>query len=909
MDIRYPAYCAVDPRYYDAPENVRESNQVDGYRDLVQKERGWQENLSGPWVRWRPEDVELPEQGWKIHVSATPENAQEMLKIVSSYCFEHQFSFKFLRNPSVLMQYNSKYAPRQSSGKFIVLYPENDEKLGKALEDLDASLGCAAGPSILSDLRWRKGPLYLRYGSFIERYVFTDRGTQVPALKGPDGQLEPDRRLPTFQLPAWAPRPPCLADAVANRLDASPAEEDFPYTDIRPLHFSNGGGVYAAIRRADGLPIVLKEARPHAGLDHQLRDAVARLDHEERAMRALAGIKGVPKVYARHSLGGHAFLEQEHMPGISFHSWVAVHHPRVTTRDDEASAEVHSFQQRVRTILDQVDQIVRDVNARGWLFRDLHPGNVLVDDELSVSLIDYEIAVPVSEAGHRSLGAAGFAAPAVVNGAEEDAYALAAMQLFAYLPLNSLLTLASDKAEALIDFVRVRFPLNAVEERRLAPLLDLRVASPADVTSDVPADAFDPARTPWTSTRDKLAAGILASATPHRDDRLFPGDIAQFQHQSLGIAYGAAGVLDSLRQAGQPVHQEHVEWMIAQARRNRSQIPGLYDGLCGPVYVLAGLGRFTESQELFEPCLTASVTGIKLHNGLSGIGLTALLLHSATGRDVYRSFADDVADQLRTSVEQGSFLTSQPSSGGPAPVSLGPSNAPEGFDAGLMYGWSGVALFLLQHFATTGDERDLDSARHALDRDLSRCEIASDGALLVRNGGRLLPYLATGGAGIALVAGQWLRHRTDKSLDESVAALARGLLTDQCICSGLFNGHAGILYAQHCLRPWLADTASATTGAAALDSLALHALRDGAGFVFPGEQNLRLSMDVATGSAGILRLLTSLATPGIPLLPFLPTVQSDTEKRGCRPVLTGRQQPSPDERSLSWRTTSSASRP
>ena len=60
------------------------------------------------------------------------------------------------------------------------------------------------------------------------------------------------------------------------------------------MHFSNGGGVYLGRDPRTDTEVVLKEARPHAGLDADGADAVARLDRETRCLRRLAGVPRVP---------------------------------------------------------------------------------------------------------------------------------------------------------------------------------------------------------------------------------------------------------------------------------------------------------------------------------------------------------------------------------------------------------------------------------------------------------------------------------------------------------------------------------------------------------------------------------------------------------------------------------------
>ncbi len=85
--------------------------------------------------------------------------------------------------------------------------------------------------------------------------------------------------------------------------------------------------------------------------------------------------------------------------------------------------------------------------------------------------------------------------------------------------------------------------------RRSAPARGAGRCPPTPPTGRRPA-------TPWS-------APILASATPDRDDRLFPGDIAQFgDGGGLGLAHGAAGVLYALAQAGAERYEEGERWLL-----------------------------------------------------------------------------------------------------------------------------------------------------------------------------------------------------------------------------------------------------------------------------------------------------------------------------------------------------------
>src|SRR5919197_141598 len=133
-------------------------------------------------------------------------------------------AFKFLRSRDIVLLLNSKYADRASSGKFCTIYPIGDGALERTVVDLGAALDGRCGPYILSDVRWRNGPVYLRYGAFTGRYCLDETGDRVLAVVHPDGRLVPDVRKPGGYRPAWAPVPEFLAEQIAATKRERPPE-------------------------------------------------------------------------------------------------------------------------------------------------------------------------------------------------------------------------------------------------------------------------------------------------------------------------------------------------------------------------------------------------------------------------------------------------------------------------------------------------------------------------------------------------------------------------------------------------------------------------------------------------------------------------------------------------------------
>ncbi|MEV7028052.1 hypothetical protein AB0O00_38780, partial [Kitasatospora sp. NPDC093558] len=344
------AYCQADPVFYDLA-GQHSADDSDFAATAAPAAPGWRRRDQDVWVVHTPEDHRLPDQGWKIHISALPANAEHVVETARGYCTEHRLPYKFLRSRKVLTTHSLKYAPRSASGKLVTIYPSDEEQLHTTLLELGKLLDGEAGPYILTDLRWGDGPLHVRYGGFASRYCPGPDGTPVLAIARPDGTLVPDRRRPVFEVPEWVTPPGFITEAMAARDDGSA----FPYRVERALHFSNAGGVYLAKDRT-GRRVVLKEARPNAGLDGRGETATVRLARERRAMERLAGVPGIPELYEHVTVWEHEFLAVEYVPGKPLQSWLAANYPLVragsTPQDRQAYAE------RAGLLADRVDRLL-----------------------------------------------------------------------------------------------------------------------------------------------------------------------------------------------------------------------------------------------------------------------------------------------------------------------------------------------------------------------------------------------------------------------------------------------------------------------------------------------------------------------------------------------------------------------
>jgi hypothetical protein len=203
-----------------------------------------------------------------------------------------QATFKFVADPDMLDYLNSKNSHRASSGKFVTVYPRDEEQCRTLLESLHSVTKTLKGPHILSDRPFRDSKVvFYRSGGFRPRFQLTLHGERTPVILAPDGQWMPDTREPAFRLPPNITdpfQPPSVAPPPSRllhgRFQVESAES-----------FSNSGGVYSGRDTATKRRVIIKEARPGTCTrKSSSMDAASILAKEYRVLLALQPTGYVP---------------------------------------------------------------------------------------------------------------------------------------------------------------------------------------------------------------------------------------------------------------------------------------------------------------------------------------------------------------------------------------------------------------------------------------------------------------------------------------------------------------------------------------------------------------------------------------------------------------------------------------
>ena len=890
MDKQYEQYCLAGQIFYDSPRGHDSRTQfpISG-RPLPS---GWTRVRQGDWLVNVPPAAPVPVQGWKIHVSTCLDNSDEVITRVWQYCVPREVSFKFLGSRLAVLMRNAKYASRSASGKAVTIYPADEAACERILRELDMELAGAPGPYILSDLRYGTGPLYVRYGGFTERFCLDSRGEMAHAIEDPAGDLVPDPRSPVFTMPEWVRLPEFLAPHLVARNSAGLTDLEYDITGA--LHFSNGGGVYTATDKRTGERVILKEARPHAGLAADGSDAVARLRREHDALLRLSGLGIAPEARGFSPVGEHHFLAEEFIPGRTLNSFFVERYPLGGPSPDPAA--VKAYTAWALRICGEVERGAAAMHERGVVFNDLHMFNVIVRPDDTVAFIDFEAASDISEGRVRTVGNPGFVAPRDRTGFDIDAYSLACMRLAMFLPLTTLFALDHGKAAQLAVVIAGLFPVpekfldEAVREItrdtvRSAPDVTRSAVAPREASGADTSDTGGRAR--WDRLAADMVAAIRASATPDRADRLFPGDIDQFRVPGggLGFAHGAAGVLYALSEAVGVRVPEYEEWLIARAAEPPGGMRlGLYEGLAGVAYTLARLGHLDAAAQAARGCLDENWDrlGHGLYDGLSGFALALFSVGDQVGEPRLTDAAIRAAETVAAPyLAAGRGEAARPAAAGSRAA------------AGLLRGESGKALLFIRLYERTGETAYLDAAECAIAVDLERCVTDGNGALQVDDGWRTLPYLAGGSVGIGMVIDQFRAHRQNTAFADAARTIRLAASSGLYAQAGLFNGRAGMIAYLAGTRDESGQETGRPVAVAQVDRLAWHAVRYAGGLAFPGDMLFRLSMDLGTGTAGVLLGTAAALAPGGAALPFFarPTSLPVPVSGSCPAALQGAPQP------------------
>lgn len=320
-----------------------------------------------------------PDQGWKLHISATILTASDILQKIGPFLKQRDVFFKA---PSSLLQLgklnSGVFYGYSQIGKFITVYPHEGLDTVALADDLHRLTLGAAAPTIPFDTRLRPGSnIYYRYGAFKNLEIESEDCKRVAAIRDSEGNFVPDVR-DNDDPPSWVNDPFPKPGEDLECGDGNPL--DTTYQIFRALSQRGKGGVYNAVDLGVNPPrlCIIKEGRKNGEVEWDGWDGTDYVRRESRNLKALRRAwPEIPATYASFETEGDFYLVMEHIPGETLHKALIKRQRRLSIKKAiELGLQVATMMNRIHTA--------------GWAWRDCKPSNLILTEKGLLRPIDFE---------------------------------------------------------------------------------------------------------------------------------------------------------------------------------------------------------------------------------------------------------------------------------------------------------------------------------------------------------------------------------------------------------------------------------------------------------------------------------------------------------------------------------------
>ncbi|MCS4487553.1 class III lanthionine synthetase LanKC N-terminal domain-containing protein [Streptococcus sciuri] len=352
----------------------------------------------GIWTYYLPEHYyDLPNYGFKIHISATLENVLDIAELIFPVLIDKNIRFKFIKSITHLGFLNMGNYGYSQIGKMCTIYPQNIGDLLSLLDICYKKTKKFASVSIPSDFPYMcSSVVYYRYGE-----LKLDKDGDDTGFIDFRKKVIPD----TVEIP--------IADYYIPRLE-NVAEK---YLPLKCLRVRGKSSVYLAIDVSNRNMCVVKKGNFLGEISLSGEDGLDKVYNEYKVLKSLEGLRIFPIVYDVFYKADSLFIVEEYIEGNSL--------------TDIFLSKVNKKISSV--ILSRILEYVKKIHKQGYIINDLSPDNIIVDKNNYIRFIDGEY--PVKEGEYTDImnlvGTPGFT-KAKYSHRDKDLYSFICICYFAF---------------------------------------------------------------------------------------------------------------------------------------------------------------------------------------------------------------------------------------------------------------------------------------------------------------------------------------------------------------------------------------------------------------------------------------------------------------------------------------------
>lgn len=666
------------------------------------------------WIQYNCKTQIMPAQGWKIHIAATSNNADQVLAAIFELLIYSRVTFKHVGTKKQLLKLNHGDFGISQIGKFVTIYPSDEKTFLTLLVNLDHLTVNFKGPTVFSDRSLSLDSIvHYRYGGFISKKAQNQLGIYIENIIHPiTEELIEDVRDNFFILPKG------LSDPVVEKLsyhveengDITNTVVDDRYIIVSNISFTFKTRVYLALDiKNDFSKCIIKIANSEIEAAKNITSCDL-IENEAYALDILADCEFAPKKHELSQYKDTIKLVMTYFDGISLHHYIRLLQVcgiRLSNKD------IHSAAVKIALILEYI-------HNRGIVHGDLKTSNIIIGQKGKLFLIDYETAVYNPAKNYqRKMVTRGYGAKSSTQSSyQTDIYAFASI-------LYSLIT-GHNPSDAIRSNNLQEIPMHFYHpsfKKEYEVIINNcwlnKYASIKEVLSELDevlntSRLMNKSSVKFKKERSKLYFQ-LATQTKEclLDIALKKGGWIMWEskhtyNSGLGrfdINIGSAGIILFLCQSHKYTPSEKAKSALLQAcyyliySRRDIGLLGLYVGEAGIRLSILHVALLLKNDALLNYCikyaydftLSPSIP-CDLFNGLSGIGLYFLFLYQATKNIAALERAEKIATCILKCCNQENGEVHWPSSTG------------EQF-LGFAHGIAGIGYFFVQLYSFIKNEK------------------------------------------------------------------------------------------------------------------------------------------------------------------------------------------------------------
>lgn len=874
-------YTLVDKEYYDTLENYSSKDSL--YHDVIMENlpQNWVVQGGGLWNYVKPPINFERVQGFKIHVSTIPNESVTLLNIVSDTLYSYETRFKYIKDLRLLLYNLGKNYSRSASGKFVTIYPKNLAEFKKLIEVLYNKTNQFNGPYILSDKQYRDSNiLYYRYGGFKSIYSLNEYGEKTTNILDSESNNIPDKRVPYYQLQEWVKDPfgKEEQEILYKKDDHDDISEEEPndpvifknrYKIIKPLKFSNTGGVYYGKDLQNKSEIIVKEARPHTSYNFTADiSSMDKIENEFNLLKKLDSYEFIPKPIDKMKIWENKFIIMEFLKGTPLRSLRAQVSFNPLMKKPYTQDDVRQYSSQVINVGKKLVDIVHKVHNEDVIIGDVAADNFLYNKESKeIKLIDLEGGfVKGTKFQCLRISTRGYTKNRTKRKTIIDDYYSIGIILLSFIkPIQRFFILDENSAYKLLDYSANSKGISLTLCDLIRFLIDDNNRNKSEKfiynESIKIINSFKPNKKSFSKngnktnvdvdsklesllqSRNSILDNIRDQATLKRHDRLFPADYRLFRSNPLSLAFGSFGVILALYNISGENCTDYIDWSLEKKIDPDNYTSGLYMGLAGISYALNETGYDDLAKEKMEMANVGidKSKSSDLFFGVSGTGIINIYFYKRTNNKYFINNAiscyKTVINSLRKDDNNRLFY----------------ENINGTVFHGYDHGAAGIGLFLIKLYEITQDKNILKNAERLIGFEIDNATTREDKTLqwtYSKDSNTLSPYLRLGSSGIGAVLTQYYRVTNNEYYVQLLMKIANTLKHSDTVYPGLFSGMAGIGEFFMDVYNLLDKKDYYHTALDIAQKIQLYETKDQVGVRYPGDL-IRYSSDLGTGSAGI----------------------------------------------------------